>query len=57
MQWRIGGHSHDTHLINFERTAEIIDGSLVLTRAKIAFWWRILRGAPSPPPIGTNNFG
>ena len=58
MQWNIVKHSNDTYLIYFrDRIAAVIGGSLVLTHHKIAFPWKILRGAPSPPPIGKNNFG
>ena len=48
-----------TYILELDhRIARVVDGSLKLTVQTIApFEWTILRGAPSPRPIGYDNFG
>ena len=58
MQWNIVRFPDDNYGIFLrDKIAISENGSLKLTSQKIAFGWRILRGAPSPPPIGKDNFG
>jgi len=59
--WRITKLPDDTYTINLNgRIAKIVNGSLKLTDPSSPSpppGWTILRGAPSPPPIGRNSFG
>ena len=58
MQWSITRLLNNTFSINLNgRIANVVNGSLKLTGPNTFFEWMILKGAPSPPPIGTNSFG
>jgi len=57
--WFIEKLANGNYLVNVDDlNARVLNGSLRLSREKLPpFEWTVLRGAPSPPPIGTNNFG
>jgi hypothetical protein len=59
MQWTIVKLFDNIYTIGLgSRSARVVDGYLKLTGPGLPhFEWMILRGAPSPPPIGTNSFG
>ena len=58
MQWHLKRLPDDTYLITLDDKMAWSNGSLVLTNPPfIPVPWTILRGAPSPLPVGENSFG
>ena len=58
MQWHIIKLTDNTYILELDRRiARVVDGYLKLTEQTIPpFEWKVLRAAPSPPPIGRDNF-
>jgi hypothetical protein len=59
MQWNIVKLPNGNYTVSLdERSVAPVDGFVRLQRDRgLPFEWTIIRGAPSPPPVGTDSFG
>lgn len=59
MQWYIEKLSENKYSLQLNgRSAKVVNGTLKLVGLPgPPFEWMVIKGAPSPPPVGTNSFG